>query len=110
MCVVGEVLQTQGRTGASVSWNVWGNVKRQNPLLLCDVTNSCTPSKDKLLLKSGGRTLLEASLGVHGPVPHRNERGSEEGESTSIVGVVIGFVVEESISIVSSRTENFHQG
>lgn len=49
VCVVWVVLQTQGRTEASVSWNIRGNVKRLNPLLLCDLTNSCTPSKDKLL-------------------------------------------------------------
>ena len=68
------------------------------------MTNSCTPSKGKLLLlKPGGRVLPEAPVGfmVHFHI---------EIKVIQRKGVKIGFVEEETISISPSGTENAHKG
>lgn len=75
-------------------------------MLLMLLDTRCTPSKDKLLLKPGGRALPEAPMGL--TVQFHIEIKSQRQERTRpVAGVRMGFVEEESISIVLSRTESF---
>ena len=60
-------------------------------------------------MKPVGRALPEAPVGFVVQT-HIEIKDSEEGENTFCCRGQLGFVEEENILIVPSRTEDFHKG